>query len=165
MTKMTNTVKNECITKVELSEMQKEMLTKIGIVYGKQEFEEPEELLFDILEFPDTFEYFESHGLKTPLYFPNSGKDFRELITKRLVDLIVAYTLSPNSESNIYYDSFELYLFTMFEIYRSFSNSPELELTERYLTITFDEYGILDDSNLVYKQFKYNVETYKSITA
>ena len=162
---MTNTVKNEGLTKVELSEMQKKMLTKIGIVYGKQEFEEQEELIFDMFEFPDTFEYFESHGIKTPLYFPNSNQEFRELVTNRLVDLILAYTLSTNSESNTFFDSFELYLFTMFEIYRSFSNSPELELTERYLAITFDEDGILDDSNLVYKQFKYNVETYKSITA
>ena len=160
---MTNTVKNEGLTKVELSEMQKKMLTKIGIVYGKQEFEEPEELLFDMLEFPDTFEYFESHGLKTPLYFPNSGKDFRELITNRLVDLIVAYTLSPNSESNIYYDSFELYLFTMFEIDRSFNESPDLGVNERYLAITFDEDSILDESNDNYVQFKYNLATYLNI--
>ena len=162
---VTKMSKNECITKVELSEKQKRMLTKLGIVYGKQEFEEQEELLFDMLEFPDTFEYFKSHGLKTPLYFPNSNQEFRELVTNRLVDLIIAYTLSPNSESNTFFDSFELYLFTMFEIDRSFRKSPELELNERYLTITFDEDGILDDSNIVYKQFKYNVETYQSITA
>lgn len=162
---MTNTIKNEGITKVELTGKQKEMLTKIGIVYGKQEFEEPEELLFDCLEFPDTFEYFESHGLKTPLYFTNSSKGFRELVTNHLVDLIVAYTLSPNSESNTFYDSFELYLFTMFEIHSSFEESPESEVNERYLSITFDEDSLLDDSNSAFVQFKYNLATFESIPA
>lgn len=146
--------------KIKLTKEQKEQLLDLNLAYGWEMFETPKETLLKGLEFPETFEYFEVYGEKTPLYLVNTDKDFTEFVRKNIAELIIKYVSRGEVEN--YYGSFEYYLLNLYAIYSSYLSVPYYHSVERYKFIFRGESLILENDPL-YELYKLNLEVYKNL--
>lgn len=146
--------------KIKLTRDQKERLSENNIVYGCGTFEKPNETILKGLEFPETFEYFEVFGEKTPLYLVNTDKNFTEFVRKNIAELIIKYV--SRGEVGNYYGSFEYYLLNLYAIYSSYLSVPYYHSVERYKFIFMGESLILENDPL-YELYKLNLEVYKNL--
>lgn len=148
--------------KIKLTKEQKEKLLDLDIVYGWEIFEKPTETLLKGVEFTAKFEYFESQGIKYPLYFVSSDKGFIDFIRTNIVEVIGKY-VARGEIGDTYYESFEYYLRNLYAIYVSYLAIPNAHVLERYRYI-FSGTGVLLEVDHLYDLYKLNLEVYKSIT-